>query len=81
MIAQADLSLGAAIVPVAVYTLVASVGVGAPVIWHLASPRRAAAKLDGWKTWLIANNAAITAVLLLVFGVLFFGKGLGGLID
>jgi hypothetical protein len=81
MIAQADLSVGEAIFPVAVYVVVASLGVGAPVIWRMVSPRRAATTLDVWKTWLTANNVVITAVLLLVFGVTFFGKGLGGLID
>jgi hypothetical protein len=81
MIAQADLSAGEAIVSVAVYVVVASLGVGAPVIWHMASPGRAASTLEGWRTWLLANDKAITAVLLLVFGVMFFGKGLGGLFE
>ncbi len=81
MIGQADLAAGEAIVPVAVYALVASIGVGAPVVWHMVSPRRAAKALEGWRTWLTVNNKAVTAVLLLVFGVMFFGKGLGGLID
>ena len=31
--------------------------------------------------WMTANNAAITAVILLVFGVIFAGQGIGGLID
>lgn len=81
MIGQADLSAGEAIVPVAVYALVASIGVGAPVIWHMASPRSAATTLEGWRTWLTVNNKAVTAVLLLVFGVMIFGTGFGGLID
>ena len=80
MIGQADLSAGEAILPVAVYALVASIGVGAPVIWHLASPQLAASALEGWRTWLTVNNKAVTAVLLLVFGVMVFGKGFGGLI-
>lgn len=81
MIGQADLAAGEAIVPIAVYALVSSIGVGAPVIWHLASPERATLALTNWRTWLTANNDAITAVLLLVFGVMIFGKGFGGLID
>ncbi len=81
MIGQADLSAGEEIVPVAVYALVASVGIGAPVIWQIASPRRAVLALESWRSWLTANNDAITAVLLLVFGVMIFGRGFGGLID
>ena len=35
--------------------------------------------LDGWKTWLQANNSAVMIVLFVVFGVVLLGKGIGGL--
>jgi hypothetical protein len=35
--------------------------------------------LDSLRTWLNANNATVMAVLLLVIGVVLFGKGLGAL--
>ena len=35
--------------------------------------------LDGWKSWLAANNATVMVVLFLVFGVSLIGKGIGGL--
>ena len=37
------------------------------------------APLDDLRVWLAANNATVMAVLLLVIGVVIFGKGLGGL--
>ncbi len=37
--------------------------------------------IDAWKVWLLANNAALTAVLLLVFGFSLLGKGIGGVFD
>jgi hypothetical protein len=40
---------------------------------------RAAAQLDGWKAWLSANNAAVMAVLFLVFGAVLIGQGIKGL--
>ena len=43
------------------------------------APRRAEPLLDGWKTWLSANNATVMIVLFLVFGVVLIGKGIGGL--
>jgi hypothetical protein len=38
---------------------------------------RATATLDGWKSWLSANNAAVMAVLFFVFGVVLLSQGLG----
>jgi hypothetical protein len=35
--------------------------------------------LDGWKSWLLANNATVMFVLLLVLGVMLIGQGFGGL--
>ena len=40
---------------------------------------KAARVLDGWKTWLQANNSAVMIVLFVVFGVVLLGKGIGGL--
>jgi hypothetical protein len=39
----------------------------------------AARALDDLRAWLNSNNATVMAVLLLVIGVVLFGKGLGGL--
>jgi hypothetical protein len=37
---------------------------------------RAARTLDGWKTWAGDHNAAIMAVLFLVFGLKLLGDGI-----
>jgi Sap, sulfolipid-1-addressing protein len=63
----------------AVFTLIASVGVGTPVVIHVAAGERAAATLDGMKAWLIANNAVIIAVLCLVIGAKLLGDAISGL--
>jgi maltodextrin utilization protein YvdJ len=35
--------------------------------------------LDGWKTWLSQNNAAVMTVLFLVFSVVLIGRGVAGI--
>jgi threonine/homoserine/homoserine lactone efflux protein len=66
-------------VAIIVFVLLASVTIAGPVIVFLAGGDRAASVLDGWKAWLSANNAAVMAVLFLVFGVVLFSEGLGTL--
>ncbi len=66
-------------VAIIVFVLLASVTIAGPVIVFLAGGDRAASVLDGWKAWLSANNAAVMAVLFLVFGVVLFSQGLQGL--
>lgn len=65
-------SIGAAVV----FSLVASLGVGAPVVVYLTAGDRAATLLDELKTWMVAHNAVIMAVLLLVIGAKFLGDGI-----
>jgi hypothetical protein len=60
--------------------LVASIAVIAPVaVYFLMGEEKAARVLDGWKTWLQANNSTVMIVLFVVFGVVLLGKGIGGL--
>ena len=60
--------------------LVASIAIIAPVaVYFLLGDERSARVLDGWKTWLQANNSAVMIVLLVVFGVVLLGKGIAGL--
>jgi hypothetical protein len=42
----------------------------------LAGGERAATTLDAWKAWAGAHNAAIMAVLFLVFGLKLVGDGI-----
>ncbi len=63
----------------AIFTVMSSLLVATVVIYHFVARERAARMLDGWKIWLLANNGTLTAVLLLVVGVLLIGKGISSL--
>ncbi|MGA9871331.1 MAG: GAP family protein [Rhodococcus sp. (in: high G+C Gram-positive bacteria)] len=67
------------IVVVAVFTVLASSTVAAPVVAYQFASDRLAAPLADLKGWLQANNVAVMSVLLLVIGVVLIGKGMGGL--
>ena len=57
---------------------IASVGVGAPVVIYFAMGARAQQVLYRLKSWMVHNNAAIMAVLLLVIGTKFIGDAISG---
>ena len=61
-----------------VFVVLASVSIAAPVVLFRAGGDKAAHVLDGWKAWLSVNNAAVMAVLFVVFGVVLFSQGLSG---
>lgn len=73
------LSVGGDVVAVAVFTVLAASTVLVPVIGFLLAAEKVKPWLDGLKIWLEANNATVMAMLLLVLGVVQFGKGIGGL--
>jgi Sap-like sulfolipid-1-addressing protein len=66
-IAGAGLAGGSQAVVLAVFVLVGSVGVLAPLVVYLVAGQGAAATLDSWRTWAAGHNAAVMAVLFLVF--------------
>jgi threonine/homoserine/homoserine lactone efflux protein len=78
-IAQAGLSGGEQAVAFAVFTLIASIGVGTPVVISFALGDRAVPLLDRLKAWLAQNNALIMAVVLLVIGAKLIGDGISAL--
>lgn len=78
-IAQTGTSGSQQAVALAVFVVIASIGVAAPVAIYFLMGDRAPALLDDLKTWLAANNAAIMTVLLLVIGVKLIGDGISGL--
>ena len=47
-----------------------------PLVLYLVAGERAARTLDSWKTWAGDHNAAIMAVLFLVFGLKLVGDGI-----
>ncbi len=76
-IADAGVTGSQRVASIAVFVVVASVAVAVPVVMVLVTGDRAQGTLDAMKAWLLANNATVVAVLLLVIGVVLAGKGLG----
>ena len=63
----------------AVFAVIGTIGVAAPVVIYLALGDRAGPVLDGLERWMARNNAVIMAVLLLVIGAKLIGDAIGGL--
>jgi len=78
-IAQTGISGGEAAGALAIFILIGSLSILAPVVIYFALGSRATAILDELKTWMALHNAAIMAVLLLVLGVKLIGDAIGGL--
>ena len=78
-VAQSSLSGADQALAVVVLVVIGSLGILAPVAVYLARGRKAAERLQEWKDWLVAHDAAVAGALLLVFGVLLIGKGIIGL--
>jgi hypothetical protein len=76
-ISSTGLPGGQQAVVIAVYVVLASVGVGAPIVAVLALGDRSTAVLESWRSWLTRNNAALLAVIYLLLGVLLIGRNLG----
>jgi threonine/homoserine/homoserine lactone efflux protein len=67
------------VVAYALFVVIATLGVGAPVVIALVMGDRAAKLLEGLERWMAANNAVIVAVLMLILGVKLIGDGISGL--
>jgi threonine/homoserine/homoserine lactone efflux protein len=63
----------------AVFALIGTIGVAAPVVIYFLMGDRAPQMLAGLRTWMGRNNAVIMTVLLLVLGAKLVGDGIGGL--
>jgi threonine/homoserine/homoserine lactone efflux protein len=77
-IAGAGVSAGQEAIAYAVFVIVGSIGVAAPVVITFAMGDRAGAILDELKDWLVKSNAVIMVVLLLLIGVKLVGDALTG---
>jgi threonine/homoserine/homoserine lactone efflux protein len=77
-IAQTGIAGGQQAIAYAVFAVIATIGVGTPVVIYLAMGRRSAELLGRLKGWMRRNNV-ILAVVLLVIGVTLIGDGIGGL--
>ena len=78
-IASAELTGGQRIGAIAIYVFVAVLGVAAPIVTTIVLGARSREVLNGWKSWLDQNSAAIMSVLFLIFGVVLIGQGIEGL--
>jgi Sap, sulfolipid-1-addressing protein len=78
-IAQTGIAGGQQAIAYAVFAVIATIGVGAPVVIYFAMGTRSAALLDRLKSWTRRNNAVIVAMALVVIGVTLIGDGIGGL--
>ena len=77
-IAQTGISAGQQAIVYAIFMVIATIGVGAPVVLYFALGSRSRQLLDRLKRWMAQNNAAILAVLFLVFGVKLVGDAISG---
>jgi len=71
------LSGGLDVAAIAIYVVIAASTVAIPVVAFLIAANRLRPALDALRVWLLANNATVMAVLLLVLGVANIGKGIG----
>ena len=78
-IAQTGIPASQQAIAYAVFAIIGTLGVGAPVGIYLAMGKRSAQLLGRLKDWMAHNNAVIMAVLCLVIGVKLLGDALGGL--
>ncbi len=75
-LAQLGLSGTDVFVSLLIFVIVASITIAGPVVYYLVGGDSAKAALDSMKNWLALHNAAVMAVLFLVFGVDLIAKGL-----
>ena len=78
-IAQTGISGGEEAVALAVFILIGSLTILAPVAIYFLMGDKAKEILDGLKGFMAAHNAAIMTILLLVLGAKLLGDGIAGL--
>ena len=71
---------GNAVAMIVLFVVLASVSIAVPVAYILVGGDGARRRLEGWRTWLTAHNAAVMAVLFVVIGAKLLGEGLDGLL-
>jgi threonine/homoserine/homoserine lactone efflux protein len=80
-LAQLGISAAGAIISLIVLVLLGSLTIVGPVAYYRVAPGKARRALDELKGWLTEHNAALTAVLFLVFGVVLIARGMAPLTD
>ena len=77
-ISQTDVSGSDQAIAWAIFILIATIGVAAPVVIYFAMGDKAGAILDDLKGWMARNNSAIMAVILVIIGVKMIGDAISG---
>jgi hypothetical protein len=77
-VAQTGASTGDQVVAWIVFTIIATIGVAAPLVIYLAMGERAGAILESIRARMAHNNAAIMAVICLIIGVKLIGDAISG---
>jgi threonine/homoserine/homoserine lactone efflux protein len=77
-IADTGISAGSEAVAWAIFVVIASLGVAAPVVLYFALGTRSQEILENLKTWLAHNNATIMSVLFLIIGFKVVGEAISG---
>lgn len=72
----ASLPLGPALIAIAVYTALAGSTIAVPIIMTLVAPRRMEPRLHEAKGWLHRHARVISAIVLLMVGLVAVGNGL-----
>jgi len=78
-IAQTGIAAGEQAVALAVFVLIACLGVATPVVIAVVMGDRSRSLLDGIKDWLARNNTVIMVVILALIGVKLLGDAISGL--
>jgi threonine/homoserine/homoserine lactone efflux protein len=77
-IAQTGAATGSQAIALAVFVLIGTLGVGAPVAIYFALGERSEHILDELKSWMGAHNAAIMATLCVVIAAKLIGDAISG---
>ncbi|WP_037864361.1 GAP family protein [Streptomyces sp. NRRL S-340] len=75
-ISSAGITLPQQIGALAIFVIIASVGVLAPLAVYLLMGERAKSILNDWRDWATRHNVAIMAVLFFVLGLKLLGDGI-----
>jgi hypothetical protein len=78
-IAQTGIAGGQQAIAYAVFAVIATIGVGAPVVIYFAMGERSAELLGRLQGWMRRNYVVVLAVVLVVIGVTLVGDGISGL--
>jgi len=78
-VAQTGIPAGEQAVALAVFVVIACLGVAAPVAIALLAGDRAEEMLAGLKDWMARNNAVVMVVILVIIGAKLIGDAISGL--